>query len=53
MRQLYNLGVRYVTLTHMCHNAFADSCTILPGQPERWGGLRCAHYPVFPALHSS
>jgi membrane dipeptidase len=23
----YTLGMRYCTLTHVCNNAFADSCT--------------------------
>ncbi|KAI0790876.1 membrane dipeptidase-domain-containing protein [Abortiporus biennis] len=39
LRQLYALGVRYMTLTHFCHNAFADSGGYLEPLTPRWGGL--------------
>ncbi|XP_065914858.1 dipeptidase 1-like isoform X2 [Dysidea avara] len=37
LRQLYDLGVRYMTLTHTCDTPWADTCSI-PG-PPRHGGL--------------
>ncbi|KAK7472978.1 hypothetical protein VKT23_001082 [Stygiomarasmius scandens] len=39
LRQYHALGVRYVTLTHTCHNAFADSCGYEPGKEPLHGGL--------------
>ena len=46
LRQYYALGVRYVTLTHMCHNAFADSGGYLEPLPPKWGGLSLIGYKL-------
>ena len=46
LRQYYALGVRYVTLTHMCHNAFADSGGYLEPLPPKWGGLSPLGYKL-------
>ena len=41
------LGVKYVTLTHTCHNAFADSVGYGTYLPPKYGGLRCTHICQF------
>ncbi|KAF8909858.1 renal dipeptidase family, partial [Mucidula mucida] len=51
LRQYHALGVRYVTLTHTCHNAFADSCGFFPGKEPLHGGLSQLGYSLIDEMN--
>lgn len=47
----HQLGVRYMTLTHSCNNAFADSAGIFGDVKERWGGLSPLGRELIPEMN--
>ncbi|TFK92082.1 hypothetical protein K466DRAFT_481304 [Polyporus arcularius HHB13444] len=51
LRTYYDLGVRYVTLTHACHNAFADSCGIFEDPKPYHGGLSKLGYALIDEMN--
>jgi len=51
LRQFYSLGVRYMTLTHLCHNAFADSGGFLKPFPPLHGGLSPLGYKLIDEMN--
>jgi len=51
LRQYYALGARYMTLTHTCHNAFADSGGFLEPLPPLHGGLSPFGYSLIDEMN--
>ncbi|KAJ3847539.1 membrane dipeptidase-domain-containing protein [Lentinula lateritia] len=51
LRQYQALGVSYVTLTHTCHNAFADSCGLAPGKEPLHGGLSALGFSLIDEMN--
>ncbi|KAI1475906.1 membrane dipeptidase-domain-containing protein [Daldinia eschscholtzii] len=50
IRQMYNLGARYITLTHNCDNSFATSAsTVAAGGPD--GGLSKLGYEAIKEMN--
>lgn len=47
----HQLGVRYMTLTHSCNNAFADSAGIFGDVKDRWGGLSPLGRELIPEMN--
>jgi microsomal dipeptidase-like Zn-dependent dipeptidase len=46
IRLMYDLGVRYITLTHTCDNPFATSCTTVAQGGEDHGLTAIGHEAV-------
>ena len=46
IRLMYELGVRYITLTHTCDNPFATSCTTVAQGGEDHGLTAIGHEAV-------
>lgn len=56
LRSYYSLGVRYATLTHNCHNRYADAALLqIPGgvkvAPPLWGGVSPAGKDVIKEMN--
>ncbi|WVO19650.1 uncharacterized protein IAS62_000940 [Cryptococcus decagattii] len=51
LRMYHQLGVRYMTLTHSCNNAFADSAGVFEDVEQRWGGLSPLGKELIPEMN--